>query len=739
MHLTVPLGTNYPVVVKPGALQEIEICEKKALIVTDSRVHDLYYSKLEARLLELGIQVFKAIISPGESFKTLETAQFLYRICAASNIDRSSAILGLGGGVVTDLAGFVAATWMRGVPFYACPTTVIGMADAAIGGKTGVNFEGVKNVVGAFSQPRGVFCDLDCLKSLETRDLSSGLAEIVKIACTLDGELFSKLESLPAISELDPRELEEPIARAIQAKVSVIVKDPLDYGLRHVLNFGHTLGHAFESLSAQTERPLRHGEAVALGMIPFTAPELRPRLRSLLAKLGLQTTPPNATLAELEQKVAHDKKRSGQAIEIIRVSRIGSFEQVKLPIAQVMTHTQMPRKLELPASKSVAQRAILISAFSCEKSEIYISGELASDILEALTAAKALGAEIVRTAQKITIFPKVHPCQTEFTLSGSATTLRLLCPLLLTRSDRWTIHLKGSLTRRPLEPLAAALVGHNVVFEHHGDTLTLQGPLAPSRFELDTSTTSQFLSGFLLALPLLSGSSQIHTTQTVSRGYVELTLEMLKKAGIEWRVSENFFEISKSSNSKQLNSEKALVVPPDASARAFFEVLGELLSKHGWPDCRNALQPLGDFIEPDSAVSSIISSDSAVLDISATPDLFPMLAIWGALQSHKITFTGTKRLRTKESDRVAGVFEILKALGVHCEFSQNEFYITPVSRFKSAKLDTLGDHRLVMAAALATPFAEGPLTFDHTGIEKSFPNFSTAFEAALSGAVPFYY
>lgn len=313
---------QYPILLERGALaraSEFLSLNRKCMIVSDENIPDEYVNALAAQCK--APSVFR--IAPGEHSKTLASFEAILRRMLNEGFSRGDCVVALGGGVVGDLAGFVASAFMRGVDFYNVPTTLLSQVDSSIGGKVAVNFDGLKNMVGAFYPPKAVLIDPETLKTLPDRQISAGLAESVKMALTSDEKLFSLFE------EGDPMEhLDEIIAGSLAIKRKVVEEDEKETGLRRILNFGHTLGHGMESESHKTESPLYHGEAVALGMLPMCAPEVRARLIPVLERLGLPTRYEGEISLCLDA-VAHDKKVSGASIHLVYVDRVGSFRQEK--------------------------------------------------------------------------------------------------------------------------------------------------------------------------------------------------------------------------------------------------------------------------------------------------------------------------------------------------------------------------------------------------------------------------
>jgi 3-dehydroquinate synthase len=270
---------------------------ERAFIVADPVVAGAWLAPLARALAERGLAAVHLAVPRGEAAKTLEVYEALLHQLATQEAHRDDAIVALGGGAVGDLAGFVAATYMRGVPFVQTPTTLTAQVDAAIGGKTAVNLPEGKNLVGVFSQPAAVLADVGPLATLADRDYRSGLAEVAKYALALDPELLARLESDPGpLITRDPSSLEEVVAGCVRVKARTVALDERDAGERLFLNYGHTLGHALEGLEAFAGRS--HGEAVSIGMVfaarlaerlGIAVPGLGGRSVRLLASLGLAT------------------------------------------------------------------------------------------------------------------------------------------------------------------------------------------------------------------------------------------------------------------------------------------------------------------------------------------------------------------------------------------------------------------------------------------------------------------
>ncbi|WCJ60038.1 3-dehydroquinate synthase [Fontisphaera persica] len=342
MHdVEVPLGNrSYHILVGVGNLSGLgEECRRLPLkgprcaIITDDNVRPLYGPLAEKSLKDAGFEPLIISLPAGESTKSLKWVDFCYQQLAAFRLERQSFLVALGGGVIGDLAGFVAATYLRGIPFVQVPTTLLAQVDSSVGGKVGINLEAGKNLVGAFYQPRLVICDLSTLTTLPLRELRAGLAEVIKYGAIYDADLFQLLEAtLPVLLQLDLQHWEPLVARCCAIKAEVVAQDETESGLRAILNFGHTIGHAIEAVSGYGH--YLHGEAIAIGMVAEAwlsqqntglSPAEARRLAKLIAAAGLPVR--YAVDEERWQKLLHamqlDKKVSQGQIKFVLLSALG--------------------------------------------------------------------------------------------------------------------------------------------------------------------------------------------------------------------------------------------------------------------------------------------------------------------------------------------------------------------------------------------------------------------------------
>ncbi|MDQ2822718.1 MAG: bifunctional shikimate kinase/3-dehydroquinate synthase AroKB [Pseudomonadota bacterium] len=336
--LNVDLGErSYPIAIGPDLLDDAELLVRyvngrQVAIVTNTTVAPLYLEKVAAPLRAAGRDVLEIVLPDGEQYKNWESLMLIFDALLAHKCDRKTTLVALGGGVIGDLTGFAAASYMRGVPFVQIPTTLLAQVDSSVGGKTGLNHPLGKNMIGAFYQPRAVLADTNTLATLPARELAAGLAEVIKHGAILDAGFFDWLEqNMAALVARDPIALAHAIARSCEIKAEVVRRDEREGGLRAVLNFGHTFGHAIENGLGYGK--WLHGEAVGCGMV--MAADLSQRLgqidavqcarvKALVAAAGLPVAAPDLGTARWRELMEVDKKNEGGAIRFILLKPLGS-------------------------------------------------------------------------------------------------------------------------------------------------------------------------------------------------------------------------------------------------------------------------------------------------------------------------------------------------------------------------------------------------------------------------------
>ncbi|MBR4081103.1 MAG: 3-dehydroquinate synthase [Clostridia bacterium] len=317
---------SYDILVERGVLHragEHLNLNRRVLVVTDEGVPAAYAQTIARQCREPVV----CTVPVGEGSKSMERLGAVLQTMLTHGFSRKDCVVAVGGGVVGDLSGFAASMYMRGVDFYNIPTTLLAQIDSSIGGKTAVNFGGVKNVVGAFYQPRKVLIDPELLQTLPPRQIANGLAEAVKMSLTSDAALFTLFEEQDVDAHID-----QIIVRSLLIKKSVVEQDEKEAGLRKILNFGHTIGHGIES----SGHGLFHGECVALGMLPMCSEALRPRVVGVLKKCGLHRSL-TYDWDRVAEAMFHDKKADGDTVEVTMVTSPGQYELKTLPCAEVLS------------------------------------------------------------------------------------------------------------------------------------------------------------------------------------------------------------------------------------------------------------------------------------------------------------------------------------------------------------------------------------------------------------------
>jgi 3-dehydroquinate synthase len=335
LTLQVDVGhSRYPITIGSGLLSDKEwlreaVPSGELMIVTNSTVAGLYLPRLTANLP--GRRVAECVLPDGEQHKTLQTVGRVLDALVAGKLNRDAIVMALGGGVIGDIAGFAASCYQRGVRYVQIPTTLLAQVDSSVGGKTGVNHSGGKNLIGAFHQPLAVITDTDSLATLPDRELAAGLAEIIKYGCIWDPALFDWLDAnMAALKARDPAALTHAIARSCEIKASVVAKDEREHDLRAILNFGHTFGHALEA--ATEYRTFLHGEAVAVGMVMaadlsrrlgMIDAAVQERIRAIVARAGLPTVAPRIGAAHARELMRMDKKVLAGTVRLVLLERLG--------------------------------------------------------------------------------------------------------------------------------------------------------------------------------------------------------------------------------------------------------------------------------------------------------------------------------------------------------------------------------------------------------------------------------
>ena len=327
MKLTINCKTySYDVIIQRNILNNVSeylSLQRKVLILTDDGVPSEYVLKISSQCLNPIIVTVKQ----GEQSKNIDNYQLVMKTLIEHGFTRTDCLVSIGGGVVGDLGGFISSTYMRGIDFYNIPTTLLSQVDSSIGGKTAIDYNGIKNIISSFYTPKCVLIDPNTLKTLDKRQLHAGLVEAIKMACTCSSSLFEIISKSKNLEN----DIDEIIFQSLQIKQKIVEEDLEEKGLRRVLNFGHTLGHIIESASNYN---LLHGECVGIGMLSFSSDKARKQIKKLLKKYNLPTSY-DLSLKDIEEYLIHDKKKTGDYIWIVSVENIGSYELKKIKIDEL--------------------------------------------------------------------------------------------------------------------------------------------------------------------------------------------------------------------------------------------------------------------------------------------------------------------------------------------------------------------------------------------------------------------
>lgn len=337
---------SYEIHIGSGLIKQLaDLCapfvsDRHVVVISDSKVAPLYLTKVESALLSVAARVNSVVVPEGEQTKNLNQCDQLWQLMIEMPSDRKSIVFALGGGVVGDLAGFVAAGFARGVDFIQMPTSLLAQVDSSVGGKTGVNLPQAKNMVGAFWQPKTVIIDIDVLETLDDRNFRAGLAEVIKYGLIMDADLFDMIEGkMDSILKRDPAIITELIQRCCQCKADVVREDETEVsGRRAILNYGHTIGHAIEAVYGYGE--YLHGEAISIGMVAeaemaktmgMIDDKFCVRQKAIFESAGLPVSCPSGKESDLVEAMTRDKKVASGKLNFILPTKIGEVKSVASP------------------------------------------------------------------------------------------------------------------------------------------------------------------------------------------------------------------------------------------------------------------------------------------------------------------------------------------------------------------------------------------------------------------------
>lgn len=782
-------GRSYDIHIERGLLEKAGQMIRsvytgtRIAIITDSNVEKLYAGILEDSLHAAGFVTKRVVFPAGEKSKNLAGLELLYDGLLSSDsftLTRTDLVIALGGGVTGDMGGFAAGSVLRGVPYIQIPTTLLSQVDSSVGGKVAIDLKQGKNLAGLFYQPKMVLIDSDTLDTLPDRVFFDGMGEVIKYGMIREPALWRLLEQVRGRKALAPY-MDEIIYTCCNCKRKIVEQDEHDTGERMLLNFGHTIGHAYEKLGNYEK--FMHGEAVCCGMYSIlrigeqhglTPPGLAARMRKMLEGQGMLWDAGPVPEEALVQALAFDKKGSGGTIRPVFCREVG--ESYYTPVARdefvrwVLARDEVPEmasdtadtlpvpkqncavfpsvlvgELTVPSSKSMSHRMVIAAALAENGTSVIDNLSGSEDISATLQAVSALGAKYSQPQPgtvQITGITGTSDGQLLIDCGESGSTLRFMIPvaLALTGGKPVSFTGHGRLMQRPLEPYYELFDRMGITHHLENGVLTVEGELVPGEYPLSGSVSSQFITGLLFALPLLQprdGCAQsviAITDHLESAAYVDMTLQALKTFGIDVDMTEDHLRFIIPAGQKYQPCNVS--VEGDYSQAAFYlayNTICLLQGKAGYIDLKG-LQPHS--LQGDRAAANILQRYSQPgeleIDVSGIPDLVPALAAAAAFRAgSKTVFSHAARLRIKESDRIRTTCRMVEAMGAGTEEWEDGFAVNGVETLQGGGIvDCCNDHRIAMSAAVAAACCDNSVTLLGTEcVAKSYPHFWEDFTA----------
>ncbi|ETW01505.1 3-phosphoshikimate 1-carboxyvinyltransferase, variant [Aphanomyces invadans] len=773
----------------PAQLLELLPKVTSFIVISDSNVAPLYAQTLLQRF-QRRVELY--VVPAGEASKNRRMKDAIEDFMLEKRMHRDCCVVALGGGVVGDLAGFVASTYMRGVPFVQIPTSLLACVDSSIGGKTGIDVAAGKNLIGAFHQPKRVFADLDVLSTLPKRELINGMAEIIKAGAIYSESLFSKLESnVDAILALKKDVVLDMMATSVSIKATIVEQDEKEHGLRAILNFGHSVGHGIEAIM---QPELLHGECVAIGMVKeaeiarglgLCSSATVGRLVRCIKAFGLPVrVPARALTATVLEKMEVDKKNSGGIKKLILLTSIGTVHSNPFTVAVEdarIAHVLEPQVLvvppsdpisgtvQVPGSKSISNRVLLMAALG--SGTCRISGLLHSDDTQVMMdVLQYLGAHVswendgdvlvvVGTAGK---FPPSLPGH--WYLSNAGTATRFLTTVATLAGT--PVHITGNsrMQERPISDLVDALVANGCSIQYakaHGCPPLDISPtgLPGGVMHMAGKVSSQYVSSVLLSAPYANAPLDLRLAEDhpTSFPYIQMTTQLMSVFGIQVQTlgTNNRFVVPQGI----YNNPPRIHVEVDASSAtyplAFAAISGGrvVVPGLGRTSCQGdaafftALQAMGCTSGQDESSTWVQgpphgSLNAIEIDMETMTDAFMTLAVLAAVATGVTKITGIANQRVKECNRIAVMVEELAKCGVQSGELPDGLWIQgrgglapPTFPKIPAKIACHNDHRIAMSFAVLGSYWPNIVIADKECTDKTFPSFWDECHAALK--IPF--
>jgi len=759
------------------------------VIVSDETVFGLYGQKLVDAFVAAGHTPLTFQVKPGENSKCRMYKQQIEDHMLEHRCQRDTCMVALGGGVVGDLTGYVAATYMRGVPVVQVPTSMMAMLDSSVGGKTAINVPSGKNLVGAFHQPRRVVIDLELLRSLSEREVVEGLAEAVKMGCIRHAPLFDLLEGrVEEVKALQPDAIEQVVTEAVRLKAEVVALDEKEGGVRSTLNFGHTIGHAIEGLASPQ---LLHGECVSIGCVYEAvlardlgqlAPSAVGRISRVFKAYGLPTTCPlkYLRLDELMGKMALDKKNAAGRVRVTILKSIGSSFDHPQPVDTALIRRLLsPSLLVLPpaappsgavlvpGSKSISNRVLLMAAMG--RGTVAIRGLLQSDDTQVMIAAlAAMGAgpfswlDGGNILQLTGLAGKFAPPTEPLYLGNAGTAARFLttCATLIhAPGAATTLTGDGRMKQRPIDDLTAALRQCGCSIEHtEPATSPASLPLRVDasgfpggRIELSGRVSSQFVSSVLLSAPYAQQPVELVLKEPpVSQSYIDMTVSLMRSFGVA--VERQGALVYKVPRAVYANP-ASLQVEADASSATYplaiaaitgGKVTAETVGADSIQgDARFAalLGEMGCAVQQDGTSTTVSGPPpsqrlrAVEVDMEPLTDAFMTAVAVMAVAEGTSRVTGIANQRVKECNRIAVMVSELGKLGIEAGELEDGMWVTGVDPVtfapRPATIACHNDHRIAMSFAVLGARLPGITIGQKDCVDKTFPEFWAVMSSKL--------
>ena len=716
----------------------------KFYFITDPNIHCLYWEAFD----NISNKSFYIAHS-----KTLEEFEKIQSSMILEGCTRNSCVVGLGGGTVGDIAGFVASTFMRGVDLIMVPTSLLAMVDSSIGGKNGIDSCMGKNLIGSFHLPSYIFIDASFLQTMEKQQLVNGFAEIIKIGIISNRRLFEMVEqNSDRFMQLEG--IEELIEMSAKEKLKITSEDHKDRGNRTFLNFGHTIGHAVETLTK-----IDHGHAVSIGivfesMLSTLSSIERFRIKRCLESFGLPVDS-NYSSDDLLKLMARDKKNLREEIRIVCPSKIGNISSVaissfsKEEISSVLNIRNSfssgnflrkpPINIRIPSSKSILNRVLIICALSGTTVSLE-NVSFADDTLTMMHCLSKCGLEYEYDGKTLNLKGSKLSLPASLYVGDSGTVSRFLLALCAVVGGECAISGGNQIQSRPILPLIKCLRQQGCIISNDCLPLTIKSKgLTGGTMSIDASVSSQFLSALLLVSTYKSIGFNVEVEgNLVSPAFVDMTISILNEFGMNFDVED--FKFKPKSTFKHIETYK---VEPDASAMAFvasFAAITGNTVRLETTSIQNDIEYIDILIEMGCKLKKCEGyfeltgpcklKSLGNVDFGPMTDCFLVFAILACLADGKTVISGISNQRLKECNRILAMVYNLARLGFDVQETSDGLIVNGIGHnigdrlcLPSLQIECFADHRVSMSFGILSCILTNPLTLDTTCVAKTWPGF----------------